>query len=335
MLYATTRTDRDIYTAQRALTDHTAPDGSCYVPFREVYFTPEQLRELKHQNALQSMAQVLNLLFKTQLTAWDLEFAAGRRPLRLKQLGRRTVAGERWHNTGETFSCLAANLAKRISTQPDSIQGIGSWAEVAAGIASLYALWGLMAQDNMGITGDTVDVAADSETLYSAAGAWLARSWGLPVGRIICGCREDSALWELCHSGQMRTASRQMPEGMELLIYCCGGRREVLRYVEACRTGSVYIPWENTMRRLHQGIFVSVVSPRRVLQTISSVSSAQNYIMSPDTVYAYAAMLDHRAGTGESGWCLILADRSPAQDIPVIAQALGTTAETIKNRLRK
>ena len=241
----------------------------------------------------------------------------------------------RWHNTSENFSSLVSNLAKCISTQPDSLQEAGSWAEVAAGISSLYGFWGLMAQEDIWNPGDTIDVAAGTETLYSAAGAWLARAWGLPVGRIICGCREDSALWELCHNGQLRTASRQMPEGMELLIYCCGGRREVLRYVEACRIGSVYVPWENTMRRLHQGIFASVVSPRRILQTISSVSSAHNYIMSPDTVYAYAAMLDHRAGTGESGWCLILADRGPAQDLPVIAQALGTSEEAARNRLRK
>ena len=73
MLYATTRNAREAYTAQRALTENRGPDGGLYVPFREPDLSGEMLGSLLEMPARDCMAQVLNLLFRKQLTGWDVE----------------------------------------------------------------------------------------------------------------------------------------------------------------------------------------------------------------------------------------------------------------------
>ena len=98
MLYVTTRNNRDAFTAQRALTENRGPDGGLYLPFREPSFSPEELTELLEQPFNQCVAQVLNLLFRKGLTAWDVDFAAGKNPVRLKELGQRIFVAEAWHN---------------------------------------------------------------------------------------------------------------------------------------------------------------------------------------------------------------------------------------------
>ena len=98
MLYATTRSDRDVYTAQRALTRDQGPEGGLYVPYRAQKLSGETLRRLEEKKDLDILASAVNALFGTRLTAWDVEFTVGRKPLRLKSLNRKTLAGERWHN---------------------------------------------------------------------------------------------------------------------------------------------------------------------------------------------------------------------------------------------
>ena len=103
MLYVTTRNNRDAYTAQRVLRKNRGPDGGLYVPFREPVFSREEIDALKEKSFHQCVAEVLNRLFNTKLTRWDVEFCVGRYPVRLVNLPQRIIAGECWHNPEWTF----------------------------------------------------------------------------------------------------------------------------------------------------------------------------------------------------------------------------------------
>ena len=46
MLYATTRSKMDTYTAHRALHDDRSPDGGFFVPFKMPFYDKNQLAEL-------------------------------------------------------------------------------------------------------------------------------------------------------------------------------------------------------------------------------------------------------------------------------------------------
>lgn len=342
MLYVTTRSKQDVYTAQRALTQRRASDGGFYIPFREPQFTREQIQALGSQSFQESTAQILNLLFGTKLTPWDVEFSVGRRPVRLEKIGRRVLAGERWHNCAGQFRQTVQDLTGRIRSEKG--ESLGAWAEIGVGIATLF---GMFSGHQELLDGDAVmDVAAASGDLFSVVSAWYARSWGLPIGTIVICCNDNGGLWELLHSGTLRTdgisretstpeADTVLPEGLEILLCACGGQQESLRYLEAVRVGAAYTPSEWVLSQLRQGLFVSVIGERRVEQTISSVYSSHHYLMSPYTALGYAGLSDHRTRTGDSGWGLILADRSPALDGEIVARALGISRETLKEYLNQ
>ena len=67
MLYATTRSKVDTYTAQRALKEERAPDGGWYVPNSLMVYGPQELAELLDQPAGEITARILSGFFKTKL----------------------------------------------------------------------------------------------------------------------------------------------------------------------------------------------------------------------------------------------------------------------------
>lgn len=341
MLYVTTRNSRDAYTAQRALCEKRAPDGGFYIPMRTPQFTKEQIDSLKEVPFNTCIADVLNLLFKTKLTGWDIEFCVGRHSVRLEKLSQRIVMGECWRNTGWTFRHMVESLADLLRTDPETAGAYGDWAEIGVRIAVLFAMTGQLRREEILLPGQKIDVSVVAGDFAGAMSLWYARSWGLPIRSIICACNENSGLWELMHQGQLHTdavarrsstpeADVVVPEGLERLIFACGDPWEVERFVETCRRGGVYTPGELVLAKMREGMYVSVISEPRMRSTIPSAYATHHYLLSPYTALAYAGLLDYRAGVGSRCWGLILADKSPACDLATAADALGIPPAELK-----
>lgn len=342
MLYATTRNKQETYTAQRALSQKTAPDGGYFVPFREPYFYPSQICQLGQISFSDALSRMLNLLFGCKLTPWDIEFTAGRHPVQFEKTGRRTLAAERWHNTGWTFERLVEDLTEKIQTQLPQNRGVGIWAEIGIGIAVLFASFSRIFRENDLKNGETVDIAVCAENLLSAVSAWYAKSWGLPIGTIVCGCRESTGLWDLFHSGMLRAgAIRKSTEeftwadGLEILLCACGGQGESLRYLEAREKEKAYIPSDPVLMRLQEWMAVSVISEKRAEQTIPGVKSTHHYILSADGAVAYAGLLDYRAVSGANNLGVVLCDRSPGLEVPALSKILGIQEKELRKLLIK
>lgn len=333
MLYVTTRSDRDVFTAQRVLRENRGPDGGFYVPFRMSGFSKEELEEMAARPFPQRLAEVLNRLFQTRLTAWDVEFAIGRWPVQLKALDSRIWVGECWHNPEGAYTRLERNLGTLLTGTGEPL---GSWVRIAIGVAIFGSL--SLETQKRGVA--YIDFAMPSGTLALPISAWYARTWGFPVGNIILCCREQKNLWDLLSHGQMRTdtlglslESIPVPPELERLLWACGGREEVERFLTACRQGGFYCPLDGTLRKLRQGLYASVVSSSRVMETIPAVYRTHRYPVSQNTALAYAGLLDYRARTGETGIAMVLAEDSPALEAETIGPMLGMTAKSLKEIL--
>lgn len=332
MLYITTRSRRDAYTAQRALRESRGPDGGMYLPFRAPLYTPEEWKELAAAPFGQRVAEILNRLFGTRLTCWDVDVCIGRNPVPLVSLGHRTLAAELWRNPGLSYDYMARELAEQLLGQPDYRTG---WLAIALRVALLFGIFGQLP------TEEPTDISLISGDFFAPISAYYAKQWGLPIGTIICCCNENSGLWELLCHGQLRTdatsvrtaipeADVALPEQLERLIFEAGGEAEVARYLEVCRRGGAYAPSDPVLANLGRDFRVSVVSSSRIGQTISSVYRTHNYVLSPAAALSYAGLMDARAKPGLHKTALILAEKSPMLDAGYTAASLGI-AETELN----
>ena len=68
MLYISSRSKTDSFTAHRTLCADRAPDGGVFIPYKIPVFTTQELRSLKGLPFGQIVATVLNLFFAKNIT---------------------------------------------------------------------------------------------------------------------------------------------------------------------------------------------------------------------------------------------------------------------------
>ena len=319
MLYLSTRSTADCYTAYRALNEPKAPDGGLYVPFHLQRFTAEELLEIKSQSSCAAIAKVLNLFFGTQLTGWDVECVVGKNPVRMESMNQRLLIAEFWHNTEGSVQYYINNLYRKIADKENAATKPAGWAYLSIQIALLFGAYAAMERGpEQGIdvavaTGDFADISA---VLY-------AKEMGLPVNMILCATNENSTPWELFTKGDFHTGISPVqttlqkldvtqPEYMEALLSIKFGETEVQRYLEACSQKQVYRIGAEQLNRLSENLFCAVISTSRVDSLVSGMQSSNGYVIDPYTAVAYGGLQTYRANTGANRDTLILAKDRPA-----------------------
>lgn len=310
MLYVTTREKYDAYTPARTLVSDTGPDGGRYLPYKMPGFTPTQVRELKDKSFGQTVAELLNTFFGTKLSGWDVEFGIGRFPVKVVSMGQKVLVAECWRNLDGSFEKLERQLAARVcGCFPGEVK-LTSWLRISIRIAVLAGIFGeLQRQGNF----DAVDIAVEEGDFSLTMAVWYARSMGLPIANIVCGCSDGSAAWDLIHDGQLRTAPGVEPE-LERLIYSTLGIGEAQRYCDCCGRGEAYVLPPHQLDTLRSGLFAAVVSRERLAAVAPNVYRTNSYLLEPGAACGYSALLDYRAKTGETRVALLLADEDPVQD---------------------
>lgn len=327
MLYVSTRNKADTFTAYRALHEDYAPDGGMFVPFRLPMFDAQQIASLKDKSFGETVAEILNLFFSARLNGWDVEFCIGRYPVKLFQMNHRIVIAEVWHNPGASFSYMTRNLYARICGNEASRNLPTVWAQIAVRIAVLFGLYGELVRSGV----QDADIALPSEDFSAPLAAWYARSMGLPLGMIICGCMDGDPVWELIQKGVLSTNA--VHAGcIEQLIYQTLGAEESLRYVQAATNHSVYQIKQEQLLRLNNGLFAAVAGEKRVQSVISSVYRMNASVINPSTALAFGCLQDYRHHTGGSRCTLLLAESSPAFCADAIASATGLSVAEVNRR---
>ena len=343
MLYATTRNKSNVETAYKTIHTDCAPDGGLFTPFRMSGFTVGQIIEMKEHSFSHNVASILNHFFSCGLTEWDIEFILGKTPVKMNTITHRIHIAELWHNNQWKFDHAVQLLSDRLRGEGQG-EIPTNWVCIAVRVAALFASYAqLLAAEQVDVH-SVVDVAVTTGDFASPMAAWYARKMGLPIGNIVCGCNANGGVWDLLHHGEMATggictktitpeADVVVPRNLERLVYETLGMEETLRYLDCCRTGSVYAPAEEVFEDLRAGLFAAVISDSRVNTIIHSVYRTSNYVFSPYGALAYGSLLDYRAKTGESRPALLLSERSPICDSEQIAQAMQVNVAELLKRI--
>ena len=330
MLYVTTRSDTDHYTANRALMEMHAPDGGLYLPMQIPCWSPEQIQDMKNRTFFENFAQILNGFFSVHLSDWDVKICFGRNPIAMVSVGPRISVAEFWHSLDSSYQAVAKRIYNKMSGSVGDTPT--HWASIAIRIAALFALF---AED--GFPEEPVDIALTSDSLDTPIAVWYARHMGLPLGKIHYACNENDAVWDLLQRGMYAPQSweQEPPSGLELLIAATLGAKETRRFLDCLGKKTPYSIDPEQIKKLSQGISPSVVGKRRVSQIISSVYHGHKYLMDPYTALAYGCLQDYRATTGEAKHTLLLADRSPQLYVQSLSQATGISREKLQDLINQ
>ncbi len=318
MLYVTTREKHDAFTAARTL----AVDNNLYAPYQMPRI---ELEELDNQSFGQTVATMLNRLFGTHLTAWDIEFSIGRYPVKVSSMGQKITVAECWRNLDGSYEMLQRRLAEKVTGKLNP--AVSSWLAIASRIA---VLTGVCCELRKQGNGDSFDIAVPEGDFVLPMAAWYGREMGLPIASIIVGCRDGSPVWNLLHGGTYKAGC---PE-LERLVFGTLGFDMNARMGEKLSRGEVCGVDAPTRQVIRKGIFTAVVSKERTLAAIPNVYNTTSYILEPKAAMAYSALMDYRARSGESRQALIFADNSPADYTKDLAVALKITAEELKEKLK-
>lgn len=332
MLYATTRSKVETFTAQRALKGAQAPDGGLFVPVRLPEYTGDEIQSLANQTSGECIARVMNRFFGTKLSGREIDFRLGRNVCPLAEMGRRTVVAESWRNTDGSFARTVNGLMGLVSAEL-GVSEPGQWMYIAARVAVLFAAYGqLQKKELLGYDG-TVDIAAESGDFTVPMAAWYARKMGLPIRTIIISCEEESGIWDLIARGQM-ALDTSAPQCLERLVYGALGRADAQQFVQCREEGGMYTLGTEKHRALRDGLYASVVSPKRRMEAISNVCRTNGYILDPEGATAYAGLMDYRAITGAGRLALMLCEESPVRHETEICMALGIDGNELRRRLK-
>lgn len=337
MLYVSTRNTTDSYTAHRTLQEDCAPDGGKFVPFHLPQLTPEELDGLKEKTFSQAIAQILNLFFSKHLNSWDVEFCIGRYPFKLEVLGQRIAVAQLWHNPEARFSYATQGLYQKLCEKKGVTNLPSPWVRIAVEIAVLFGLFGELFRQGI----ESADIAVPTDDFLCPIAVWYARRMGLPIHCIICGCNENSGIWDFIHRGELATGISRyrahclesdisQSDGLEYLIHGALGTTEVTRYLDVCADCGSYILTEEALNILNQGLFATVIGTDRIDAVISSVYRTNGFVLDPHTAASYGALQDYRARTGENRYTLLLAQCSPLFASEKIASAIGCSQDKLR-----
>ena len=339
MLLATTRSKTETYTAHRVLHTDTAPDGGYYIPYRMPVLEKSQILRMREQTFSQTVAQILNVFYGTEYTAWDIDCCVGRNAADIVAANQKVSLMKSWGNPSGDISYITDRLYGMLCDgKPED--KITNWAWISIRIALLFGAYSMLRQQDV----SSFDIAVCSGDFSLPMAVWYARYMGLPVGNIICACSENSAPWDFLHRGELDSAISvvptdipeldiAVPDGLERLVYAALGFEEAQKYVNAVSRKLTYRVHADMLSALNNKMFVSVAGKGRADSVITSVYKSTGIILDPFTAVCFGSVQDFRAKKGEINPTLLLWDHSPVKYLSMVQRSTGLSKTDIENKL--
>lgn len=345
MLYASTRSKTETYTAQRTLWQNRASDGGYFVPLKIPQFKRTEIIKMRNRSPEDNLALVLNKFFRTEFSGKDVQFVIGRDYYKLVPIRQKMFFAELWHNPEGELDRIVRLLTRKISTENRDGEP-GEWPHMAVRIALLFAVFSDLADRGEVSTIYPMDLSVPAGDFSWPMAAWYARRMGLPIGTIICASCDNDAIRDLLHRGQIRPdpAERRsiaprydapIPVGLERLIYTLLGRDEVREFVRKQTEGGTYAVNAEQKRLLSEGFYVSVNSGIRLAGAIPNAWRTFGRVFCPYGALVYLGVLDHQFITGKYSKVLMLCDYAPAHSLDTTARAMGISPEALRRRLEQ
>ncbi len=325
MLYITTRSSCETYTAAKTLTTDTAPDGGLFVPFQMPKLT---ISDLRGKTQAEQIAYVLGLFFRTSLTGSDVEKCLGDNPIALRSIDRKVTIIEGWNRTYRAFPKIEYALYSALCQEVPPCEKATQWPKIAIRMAVFAAL---VAEE---YEGREVDIAVNAGDFLTPMAAYYCKKMGLPIGTILCAVNENSTLWDFFAHGQLNCGATVVPTELaaldivnpaqlERLIFDIKGLQAACEFAEASKIQKSYKVDKETLSHIARGFGVCVVSCQRVPSLIRRIYTTGSYVLDTYGALTFGALQDHRATSADIRQTLLFSAYSPMVHRTAVAGALN------------
>lgn len=312
MLFVTTRNKVDSVTALHVLNHDRSTDGGYFVPLQLPKVSPSALEAMAGQSFGQCMANILNLFFNCRLDGWDVDFCIGRQSVRIVPLSQKICIAECWHNPDRDFGRIVRNLSSRIRADKENIQPT-YWARMSVTIAILFAVYAQLRRQQILCEGQPMDISVTDDGFSLPMAGWYARRMGLPIGNVICACRDNSRLWDFFRNGVLPTGATSghpgLVQGLEPLVYSVLGREEALRFSQTVSSGGQFVLQDRKRQLLSNGFRACVIGSHRINSMLHNALTASAYQFDQQCALAYAGLQDTRTSEGENRVTVLLSQK--------------------------
>lgn len=324
MLYVTTRSNCETYTAAKTLTVDTAADGGMFVPFQIPRIALSKLQGMPQEAVIST---VLGLFFRNTPSEEAVLDCLGGTPFRTKNIDRKITVAQLWNGRRRSFDKIEYDLYCKLCLEVPPCGKATQWAKIAIRISILAAL--------LAAEGREVDIAVNAGDFLTPMAAYYCREMGLPVGNILCVTNENSNLWEFFTHGELACGATVLsttlpaldvvlPHQLERLIFAVSGLHSAKEFALCAEKSKTYHC--DDADELSDGFAVSVVSTQRVPSVIHRIYRTSSYVLDTYSALTFGGLQDYRATSGDIRQTLILSDYSPTEHRATVATALGVPA---------
>lgn len=306
MLYLTTRNKADSFTAHKVLRSAAAPDGGMFMPMHLPVQDDIALARYERMNFGETVAEIMNIFFGTQLSGWDVDFTIGRQAVDLASIGHKVSVAECWHNPAGTSGYLVQRLYHLVTGDKSNATTPNAWFHVAVNIAILFGMYGKNCRRDI----YEFDVAVDTEDMLLFFAVRYAKRMGLPIRKIILGCTDQNGLWDFLSYGDFVASKRERNIAFEALLWLDFGYDEVVNYTNCVHGKATFRLHLLALDKFRKDLFGTVVGDRRTKNVAESAWQTNQYRMEPVTARAFGALQDYRAKTGENKNTLLFAQNA-------------------------
>lgn len=313
MLYRSTRSKLDSFTPYRALRLSKGANGGFILPLQIPVLAAAKMEMMKKADFSQNVADMLNLFFGTEVTAWDIESAIGKTPVQTVPCGQKIVLAQCWKNPAFKMEYFQQSLFARLC--PDKDVKATPWANVAIRIAFIAATL-------LSICEEDADVAVNAGNFDQALAVYYSRKMGLPIRKILIACNENSNVWDFIYRGTIHCGATLqktaypaqdsvIPELFEAYLFLAYGYEETRRFVELAADKQAYQLSEEMQYPATDDLFASVVGQERIPAVINSFRSNNGLTVNPYTAFSLGVLQDYRAKAGESSLTVVFEEAAP------------------------
>jgi len=329
MLYVSTRNHVDSFTAYRVLHEDHAPDGGMFVPMRFPAFLPEELCQLKTSSFGEIVSIVLNKFFSANLSAWDVEICAGRHPFKLVPMNHKMFISEMWHNQNAQYAYLESRLYSKLCSERNSITSPKGWTKILIRVAVICGMWG----EVLATEPDPIDVAVSADGFSDPIAFYYAKKLGLPIGKIVCVCKNNDVLWEFFRKGEIN-ASSAFPEYLENLIFDRFGRESACALGNDFEQKSVLRLDDEQLAALREDFYIAVIGADRTDSLACSIYRSNGYIPDLGVALGVGGLQDYRAKSGIVQKTLLLSDCSPTIQAATLCALLRISQDELFQKVK-